>query len=575
MKGLYTKRQRLDITAQELKYQRLPIEPRWKDLVDYIEPDRGLFLVTDTNRQERKDESILNNTATLAARTYEGGMMSGITPPSRPWKALGVDDQELMQDYEIKEWLYDTSSAMDAVLARSNFYKECPNVYSDIGTFATSAIMVEEDFTNVVNFESYPIGSYWVSNDAQGKVRTFMWEGRFTVRQLLEKFGKRDSNGEIKNWDIFSSHVKQLWELAKYETWVEVRHIIQPNDDYDETAASSKYKKFYSCYVETGGTEDYRTGTDKELFLRESGYDYFPVLVPRAKKRKGDSYGTQSPGMLCIGDVKELQKIELRMLEAIEKKARPPLLASPDMMQLPVTQLPGGTTYGASTNGQPAVQALYQLQFQITELEAQLKALEMRIDSAYFVNLFLAVANDERNQRATAQEISELSNEKLAMLVAVLEGINSDFLDPLIDIVFGIMLRQGLIREAPEKLQGRPLTVNYISIMATAQKTISLGALDKFIGTVAQLAQAQPEILDNIDIDEFVRVYAEFSNIPPKIVKDVKDVMIARAQRAKAQQAQAMLQGAQQAAGAAKDLSQADTSGDSVLTRLIGAGRAA
>ena len=49
-------------------------------------------------------------------------------------------------------------------------------------------------------------------------------------------------------------------------------------------------------------------------------------MVPRWDVTGDDSYGTWSPGLIALGDVKQLQLMQRRKAQAIEKAINPPLV---------------------------------------------------------------------------------------------------------------------------------------------------------------------------------------------------------------------------------------------------------
>ena len=192
-----------------------------------------------------------------------------------------------------------------------------------------------------------------------------------------------------------------------------------------------------------------------------------------------------------------------------------------------------------------------------------------RIQRAFYEDLFLMLANSDRRQ-ITAREIEERHEEKLLALGPVLEQVNQDLLDPLTDIVFDIHMRQGLIPPPPQELQGMDLKVEYVSIMAQAQKMLGIAGVDRFTGFVGQLAAADPSVLDKIKADKVVDVYADMTSVPPNIVRSDDEVKLIRDQRAKAQQAQAQAQAMQMQVQNAQALSQTKLEGDSALDELLG-----
>jgi hypothetical protein len=132
------------------------------------------------------------------------------------------------------------------------------------------------------------------------------------------------------------------------------------------------------------------------------------------------------------------------------------------------------------------------------------------------------------------------------------------------------MVRNGLTPPPPEELQGMDLKVEYISVMAQAQRAIGTSSLERISAFVGNLAAAKPEVLDKLDTDQLVDQYAEMLGVPPKVVIPDGDVEVIRAQRAQAQQQQMQMEQMQQAAQGAKTLSEADTGNESVLSSILG-----
>lgn len=178
------------------------------------------------------------------------------------------------------------------------------------------------------------------------------------------------------------------------------------------------------------------------------------------------------------------------------------------------------------------------------------------------------LANSDRRQ-ITAREIDERHEEKLLALGPVLEQLNQDLLDPLIDITYIIMERQGLIPEPPEELQGMDLRVEYISIMAQAQKLAGIASIERFAGFGQGLLAVNPEAADKIDFDQMIDVYADRLSLQPGIVRPDEQVAAMRKGRAEAQAKAQAVQDIQMGAAAAKDLGAVNMEEDNGMTRLL------
>lgn len=570
MQKSLTKRQHFEVIRAQLENERASFISHWRDLSDYILPRRARFNLTDANKGDKKNKNIIDSTATLAARTLRSGMMSGVTSPARPWFRLTTPDPELAEFGPVRQWLSLAQDRMTTSYLRSNLYNTLPILYGDLGTFGTAPMFIEEDFTGEVLYtQSFPIGSYMIAKDIKGRVNVFFREFRMTVRQLVEQFGQV-KNGK-PNWDNFSIYIKNLWDQSQYEAWIDVCHIVMPNNDYRSDSELSKHKKYLSYYYETGssGQHQYLRTEDSDRYLRESGYDYFPVLCPRWETTGEDVYGTSCPGMDALGDIKQLQHGEKRIMEAVDKMIRPPMTGPMSMKNQVASILPGEITYVDAVQGQgfrPAIE----LNFRVQEMEMKQNQVRSRIQRAYYEDLFLMLANSDRRQ-ITAREIEERHEEKLLALGPVLEQINQDLLDPLTDITFDIHMRQGLIPPPPKELEGMNLKVEYVSIMAQAQKLIGITGVDRFTGFVSQMASVDPTVLDKIKADKVVDVYADMTSVPPSIIRTDDEVTAIRDQRAQAQQAQAAAAQAAQMAQTAQTMSQTPVNkdGDTALNSML------
>lgn len=571
-KQIYSKRQKLDLLRAQLDNERQTFIPHWRELGDYILPRRPRFYTSDVNKGDRRNQKIIDSTATLAARTLRSGLMSGVTSPARPWFRLTTPDPELAEFGSVKSWLFKVQQIISTSFLKSNLYNVLPTCYGDLGVFGTAPISIEEDFGgNILQGSSFPVGSYMISKNETGVVDVFIREFRLTVRQLVSKFGELDPKTGAPIWDNFSDFVKNAWDTAKYEDWVDVVHVLAPNEDYDPRKVDAKHKRFLSCYYEKGSG---RLGRDSasDKFLRESGYDIFPVLTPRWEVTGEDVYGTSCPGMEALGDIKQLQLGERRSFEAIEKMIRPPMVAPTSMKNQASSILPGDITYTDVRDGQQGFRPAHEVNFRINEMEMKQEQIRQRINRAFYADLFLMLASSDRRQ-ITAREIDERHEEKLLALGPVLEQLNQDLLDPLIDVAFDIHVKQGLLPPPPEELQDVELKVEYISIMAQAQKLVGIGGIERFSGFVGQVAQFTPEVLDKLNTDQAVDVYADITSVPPGIVRTDEEVAGIRGDRAERQQAQQQMQLMQGAAGTAKDLSQTEVTEGNALGKLLGIGK--
>ncbi|AHM80751.1 portal protein [Klebsiella pneumoniae] len=547
-----TLKEQLQKQQAQLTNDRSSFDPHWRELSDFINPRGSRFLVTDVNRDDRRNTKIVDPTATLAARTLSSGMMSGITSPARPWFKLATPDPDMMDYGPVKLWLEVVQRRMNEVFNKSNIYQSLPLLYASLGNYSTGAMAVLEDDSDVIRTMMFPIGSYYMANSARGSVDTCFRKFSMTVRQLVMEFGLNN----------VSDSVKGMWDSGNYESWIEVIHAVYPNIDRDTAKLNSKNKPVKSVYYEVGG--------DSDKLLRESGFDEFPIMAPRWEVNGEDVYGSSCPGMIALGQVKALQLEQKRKSQLIDKATNPPMVGPSSLRNQRVSLLPGDITYIDQVTGQDGFKPAYLVNPNTADLLADIQDTRQIINSAYFVDLFMMLQNI--NTRSMPVEaVIEMKEEKLLMLGPVLERLNDECLNPLIDRTFSIMARKNLLPPPPDVLQGMPLRIEYISVMAQAQKSIGLSSLSSTVGFIGQLAQAKPEALDKLNVDQAIDAFAEMSGVSPTVIVPQEQVEQVREQRAQQQQQQQMVAMGMAAAQGAKTLSEAQTEDPSVLTALSNA----
>ena len=518
----------------ELKLERSSFDAHWREIADNMLPRRVRFTTSNRNRGDKRNQLIKDETPLFAARTLKAGMMGGVTSPARVWFQLATSDPEFKDDSSVKNWLHQVTNILSSVFLRSNLYHALPVLYGDFGVFGTGAMGIEEDFNgSVFRAMTFPVGSYYISQNDKMQVNIFAREFELTVRQVVNKFAIVNKEGKVTS-DNISTNVKNLWENNTRDTWVKLLHIVRPNDEYDPEDPFSM--EFESIYVEEGTVgSGAGTSASDDTILRRRGYSYFPVLVPRWEVAGEDIYGTNCPGMEALPAVKQLHKMETRGIQAVEKMVNPPMQAPTTLIDRKVSLLPGDVTYIDTRQGSAGFTPLYQIDFNIGAHEAKTEQTRNRVRKAFFEDLFLMFQALEQRDRVTAAEINARREEKLLVLGPVLERLNQDLLDPLIDIGFDIAVRQGLIPEPPQILKGKDLKVEYISIMHQAQKSTGLAAIDRLKMNAAELAQIDPEALDKYNFDAITDEYADTLGTPPHLLNDTATVQKIREDRARQQ----------------------------------------
>ena len=548
-------KQQLNKQLSQLKAERLSFEPHWRELSDFTRPRSTRFTASEVNRGDRRNSKIIDPAAVMAARTLSSGMMSGITSPARPWFRLATPDRDLMDYGPVKLWLETVEQRMNEVFNRSNLYQSLPLMYEDLGTFATGAMAVVADPQRVIRTVPFPTGSFYIANGADLSVDTAVREFSMTVRQVITEFGT----------DAVSDTVKSQWNNGQYGQWVNVVHAVYPNLDRQTGKLEAKHKAYKSVYYES-------TSTDDKL-LRESGYDEFPIMAPRWEVNGEDVYGSSCPGMVALGSVKALQLLQRRKAQMIDKITNPPLQAPASIKSQRISTIPGGINYLPMADVNNQIKPLFQIPANGTNgLLEDIQDTRQIIDHAYFVDLF-RMMQTVNTRSMPVEAVAEMREEKLLMLGPVLQRLDSELLDKLINRTFSVMAENNLLPVPPDEMQGMQLKVEYISVMAQAQKAIGVSSIERFIGFTSGIGQFSPDALDKINVDETIDAYAASIGVPPSVVATNEQVAQIRENRAQQQAIAQQMQMAQAAVGGAQALGNTPMDDNSALAALAGGGQ--
>jgi len=522
-----TKRQQLLTRWGHLRSERATWWSHWQEVTTYLLPRNGRYFEQDRNKGHRRHNSIYDNTGTRALRTLGAGMMAGATSPARPWFRLGTTDPDLNKFPPVQLWLADVTERMQLVFTKSNTYRTLHGIYEELGAFGTAGSIVLPDSKNAIHHYPVTIGEYAIATDYQGRVNTLFREFQKTVGETVREFG----------YNKCSTSVKNLYDRGSLDQWITIIHGIEPRDDRerDYKKKDNMNMKYKSCYFEQGG--------DGEQVLRESGFRDFPAIIPRWGIAGGDVYGN-SPGMEALGDVKQLQHEQLRKAQGIDYQTKPPLQVPSYMKNRDVDSLPGGVTFIDGQQGK--IETAFNVNLNLNHLLQDIQDVCGRINSSFYADLFLMLAN-ATDTRMTATEVAERHEEKLLMLGPVLERLHNELLDPLIDNTFNRMVEAGLVPPAPEELQGTELNVEFVSMLAQAQRAIGTNSVDRYTNSMGMIAQMKPDVLDKFDSDKWANAYGEMLGIDPELIVPDKQVARIRQERAQAQQQMAQREAQQEA----------------------------
>lgn len=520
---------------ESLKQERSSWEDLWRDIRDYCLPDLGCFPGEDATQGSKRYRKILDAEAIDCADVLAAGLLGGVSSPSRPWLRLTTMDPDLDKNPAVKEWMTKVQDLLLLYFSKAECYNALHQSYLELPVFGTACTIVKPHPEQLISLQNLTIGEYWLAEDDYGKVDTMYRRLSLTAKQMVQQWG----------FEAVNNDVRQAFEKDPF-TRFNVIHAIEPRIERNPDKRDNKNMPWQSVYFQEGV---------QDKVLSESGFRNFPALCPRRMTSGGSVYG-RGPGAKALSAQKSLQRLHLRLAELVDYGTRPPILY-PSTLKDQLSQFKPGGRVAVNPQEAPIIRSMWEVRTDPQAMLALIQSTRQDIQRIFFVNVFQMIAATANQTDRTATEVQALEQEKVMMLGPVLERLHTELLDPLVTNAFGFMVEYNMLPEVPEELYGRELSIEYVSVLAEAQKNASANGIVRTAQQIGLLAQINPQAVDKLDVDATIDQLADMNGVPPSLIVTGQKVALIRQQRAEQQQAQMQAAQLQQAMTSLKDLGQA------------------
>lgn len=506
----------------------------WQELSDYVLPRKSDIESTKSPGERRFNTTRHYESTAVKANSLLATAINGnLTNMTMRWFLLKAQDEDLNQSQEVGVWLEEVARRIFLALRQANFTSEAPEVYLDLGAFGTGAFMVTErapslfkPFTGL-RFESFPISSYVIAENEEGRVNVLYRKMKLSARAMADRWGKER---------LSSQTLSKLKDDNKNEyERVSIIHGIYPREGVSEDSAGpetpANKMPYASVYVEE----------ERKHLISESGFHEFPSMVPRWEKAAGEDYG-RGPAEIALADIKSLNELRKQKLRAVALKTNPPL----SMRHRGVI---GRVRFGPlalnSVKQQGDLQAL-DLGTNIdaaTFMETEWKT---AIQQAFFTDQLQFPAKEGTPISATEAQIRfELMQRVLG---PTLGRLQDEFLSPLINRVFRILLRADQLPPVPEELllatqEGRGgIDVEYQGPIAIAQRAAGADAFARTMNDILPIVEVHPEVVDVFNFDNAARFVGNERGLPRDLMRGPEEIQAIREARRQAQEEQSQME---------------------------------
>ncbi|RQQ30520.1 portal protein [Burkholderia stagnalis] len=538
--------QALNADHGRMKEKRQSYEAVWNDVIDFLMPrlDKfGQLPRPDSEKGRERSQKMFDSTAPLALRNFVAAMDSMITPATQVWHRLKTSDDVLNEAPAVKGYLQAVVRMLFAARYRwqGGFVTQLGSTYQSIGLFGPGALMVEHDVGKGIVYRNVPMQRLWFAENNAGLIDKahVMWQ--LTLRQAAQRFGREN----------LSPSMQAMLERDPEKTTT-FYHVVEPRADRDTRKLDGRNMRFASYWLDEG----------RDRVIQNSGFRTFPFAIGRFYVGTDDVYGG-SPAYDALPDIRMANDMAKTNIRGAQKLVDPPLLASEDGVLEGFDLRSGSLNWGGlNEKGEELVKPL------LTGKQAQIgiefaQDTRQTINQWFYVTLFQILVD---SGDMTATEVLQRAQEKGVLLAPTLGRTQAELLGPLIERELDILAEAGQLPDMPQELidAGADVDVEYDSPLNKAMRAGEGAAILQWLQQIGVVAQLDPSTLKLVNGQRIGKLLADYGGVPVEAMNTDEERQAAA--QAEAQQAQManVLAAAPVAAGAIKDLSDAQVNAQTV-----------
>lgn len=505
----------LSLADAAKKQREKDVEDVWEDIASYVLPRVTEIRGGSEPRPTRYGEKMYNSEGLNALRLASNGTSGYMMPRTSQWVKMEPTDKSVLNIPGVRQFFEESTEALHAEMNRSNFYGEMTPVLDSGFSFGTSTLFIEDDTeSGAVNLISVDPSEMYVAENKFKVVDTFFRRHWMTAQNILDKFG-----------DACDERMTEQFRRQPFEMH-EVLHAVYKREDRVFEKLDAANKPWASVYILI----------EKQKVLREGGFDFPRYVCWRHTRITGTPYGG-SPAWDALADILRINSHSMDLLDASHLAVRPPMAYPQEMHDLDIS--PNGMNPFRLPGRVPQkLDVLGDFPYGIEREEAIRKAIRDHFQTDFFLLL-------TQNQREkTAYEVSEMAGERAAVMSTVIGRIESELIDPVLEIIYRLASLAGRMPAPPAALveaQKDEFRWEYVGPLAQLQRRHhGQRTRSELLMQNQVVFELFPETRDIIDADELLRIALHEGGMASRVVRDNDAVAKMRQARAEmeAQQVQ-------------------------------------
>jgi hypothetical protein len=488
--------------AGHLFEKQYPVISLWQTLSEHFYPERADFTITRNVGQELAD-SLVDSYPVLVRRDL-GNSFSAMLRDGDWFKV----DVEGTADHNGKLWLdYSTNRLKKMFYNRgANFVRATKEADHDYATFGQAVISVElNKVRDGLLFRAWHLRDCAWFDDETGQVGGLVRKWEATYNDLMQYFGDKNHKN-IKD---------QVGKTPFKET--SVRHLVLPAAMYGDDEITERFP-YVSIWIDVAHSHE----------IEVTPMNHMMYVVPRFQTISGSPYAYSPATVVGLPDARALQAMTHTLLEAGERYARPPIIATSKVIRGDVDLSPDGITWVDHEYDEKLGASLRTLQQDRGGFPI---GMEMRagivdvLSSAFYLN---KITLPSTTHEMTAYEVSERMKQYRRENLPLFAPIEAEYNGRLCETAFEVAMTAGLLGspyDIPESIQDKDVRFQFVSPLSASQEEEKATRFSQVAALLGQAAEYDEQVVQNVDFDAALRDAVIGTGAPAKWLRSIEDVI--------------------------------------------------
>lgn len=510
-----TVEQLLGLAAHQFTLQA-PVKSLWQVLADNFYPERADFTITRNVGQEFSDQLI--DSYPLLIRRDLGNSLHAMLRDG-DWFQMGIRDGK--PDYMGQYWLQESTSRLKRRMYERNsgFVRAAKEGDHDYVTFGQCVKSVEVNrLHNGLLFRCWHMRDCAWFEDENGQVCGVFRKTKMSRRDMISYFGE----GKVH---------KRITQNADKEPFTEfdALHIVIPSKMLGDDQIESRHP-YVSIWIDE---------QNKHL-IEETGLNHRMYLVPRFQTIAGSAYAYSPATTVGLSDSRTLQAMTFTLMEAAERYARPPIIATMKAVRSDIDLSSDGITWVDEEYDQRTGAALETLRqdrggFPIGAAERERVAETLK--SAFYQNQL----NLPDKANMTAYEVSEHMKAFRRANLPLFAPIEAEDNGQVCELAFEVAMANNMLGspyDIPPSLRGSEVEFRFESPLTASENEEIAQRYAQTREMLAGAIELDPNVGHDIDLSAAIRDAVTGIGAPVSWLRDPEQVAERQAEQQAMQLAQ-------------------------------------